>query len=249
MACPGQPFVVFQAVDMAGTITALKAQKHAKDRVNVYLDGEFAFGLSLIHALWLRVGQALSDKDIETLQQVDTLEKAKQRAVELIAYRPRSVKEVRQRLRRAGVDEAVIDEVVASLIAAGLLDDESFTQTWVDSRLRASPRSKRMVAWELRQKGVEASVIEASLAEVNDEETAYQAALRRWPRVAGIQPERERRRKLGEHLARHGFDYDTMQAAVERVEREMREAAEQDSFSRRSAPVDVDVDVDVDLDP
>ena len=142
---------------MAGTITALKAQKHAKDRVNVYLDGEFAFGLSLIHALWLRVGQALSDKEIETLQQVDTLEKAKQRAVDLIAYRPRSVKEVRQRLRRAGVDDAVIDEVVASLIAAGLLDDESFTQAWVDSRCapaRAAnvwwPGSCARKAWQLR---------------------------------------------------------------------------------------------------
>lgn len=244
MACPVQPFVVFSAVDMAGTITALKAQKSAKDRVNVYLDGEFAFGLSLIHALWLRVGQALSDTDIETLQQVDTLEKAKQRAVELIAYRPRSVKEVRQRLGRAGVDEAVIGEVVASLKTAGLLDDESFTQAWVDSRLRASPRSKRMMTWELRQKGVEASVIEASLAAVNDEETAYQAALKRWPRVAGVQPERERRRKLSEHLARHGFDFDTTQSAVERVEREMREAAEQDSTSRSPAPGEVDGEVD-----
>ena len=97
-----------------------------------------------------------------------------------------------------------------------------------------------MVAWELRQKGVAAAVIEASLAAVNDEETAYQAALTRWPRVAGMQPERERRRKLGEHLARHGFDSRHDAGAIERVEREMREAAEQ--TLRRSAPVDVDVD-------
>ncbi|NJM52668.1 MAG: hypothetical protein HC846_04275 [Blastocatellia bacterium] len=87
---------------MAGTITALKVQAKAKDRVNVSLDGEFAFGLALIHALWLKIGQQLSDAEIAELQAADTLEKAQQRALNLISYRPRSVKEVKQRLKKGG---------------------------------------------------------------------------------------------------------------------------------------------------
>ncbi|HEY3340861.1 MAG TPA: RecX family transcriptional regulator, partial [Anaerolineae bacterium] len=150
---------------MEGTITALKAQERSKDRVNVYLDGRFAFGLALIHALWLRVGQRLTDADIATLKDADTLEKVKQRTLRLISYRPRSVKEVQLRLRRAGVDEGTINEVVANLQQAGLLDDESFTKSWVESRLESSPRSKRMIAWELRKKGVSESTIDASLGE------------------------------------------------------------------------------------
>jgi regulatory protein len=62
---------------MSGTITALKAQERSKDRVSVYLDGEFAFGLALIHALWLKIGQQLSDDEIVELQEADTVEKAK----------------------------------------------------------------------------------------------------------------------------------------------------------------------------
>ncbi|MGQ9815042.1 MAG: RecX family transcriptional regulator [Candidatus Roseilinea sp.] len=206
---------------MAGTITALKMQKNARDRVNIYLDGEFAFGLALIHALWLRVGQSLTDQEIESLKASDTIEKAQQRAVQFIAYRPRSEREVRRRLQRAGAPEDVIDQIVASLRAAALLDDASFSRSWVDSRMRNGPRSRRVLARELRQKGIDPETINASLEAVSDSEAAYQAARQRWPRVAEVQPESHRRRKLSAYLARRGFDYDTVEEAINRVEREM----------------------------
>ncbi|MCL4507476.1 MAG: RecX family transcriptional regulator [Chloroflexi bacterium] len=205
---------------MAGTITALKAQARSKDRINVYLDGEYAFGLALIHALWLRVGQHLTDAEITELQAADTLEKARQRALGLISYRPRSVSEVQHRLKRAGVDVETIDEVVTSLRAAGLLDDETFSKAWVESRLGATPRSKRMIAWELRQKGVSESSIDASLAGVDDEASAYQLALKRWPRIEKLTEVGDRKRKLGEYLARNGYGYDVIQEVITRLERE-----------------------------
>lgn len=213
---------------MAGVITALKAQKNAPDRVNVYLDGEFAFGLALIHALWLRVGQTLTDQEIESLKAADTLEKARQKAVEFVAYRPRSEQEVRRRLQRAGASEEMIGQIVAGLRAAGLLDDESFSRAWVDSRLRNAPRSRRMLAWELRRKGVDSATIDASLEAVNDAEAAYRAALRRWPKVADTRPDWQRRRKLSEYLARNGFDYDIIEEAVARVERDMASGRQTD---------------------
>jgi regulatory protein len=169
------------------------------------------------------VGQALTDDEIGRLQEADTLEKAKQRAVDLIAYRPRSVKEVRQRLSRAKVDPETIQAVIASLQAAGLLDDAGFSQAWAESRQRTSPRSKRMIEWELRQRGVGQDVIESAVAGVDDQEMAYRAAVARWPRVAAVQPPELRRRKLTEHLARHGFNYETARGAIERVESERLE--------------------------
>jgi regulatory protein len=202
---------------MAGTITALKAQRGAKDRVNVELDGAFGFGLALIHALWLKTGQFLSDDEIAQLQAADTLEKAKQRAIGLIAYRPRSEREVRQRLRLAKVDAESIEEVITRLKEVGLLDDSSFSTAWVESRLRANPRGKRMIAFELKQKGVDASDIEAALADVDDADSAYRAAEKRLPRLKGLDP-RERRRKLSDFLARNGFDYDTIDETLRKLD-------------------------------
>jgi regulatory protein len=191
---------------MAGTITALKAQKRARGRVDVHLDGEVAFSVALIHALWLKIGQALSDDEIASLRAADTLEQAKQRVVGLLEFRPRSAQEVRQRLKRAGVDEATIDQVIDQLKAAGMLDDAAFAAAWVESRLRANPRGKRMLAWELRQKGADPQAIEASLAGVDDAEAALAAARKRLPRLAAL-PAPDRRRKLIEYLARNGFAF------------------------------------------
>jgi regulatory protein len=204
-------------VSMAGTITALKAQRGAKDRVNVFLDGEFAFGLALIHALWLKIGQALTDVEIEALKSADTLEKAQQRAINLIAYRPRSAREVRQRLKRAEVDAETIEQVVEKLKTVGMLDDGEFSKSWVESRLRANPRGKRMIEWELRQKGVAADDIARALEGVDDDDSAYRAAVKRLPRVSGLPP-RDRKRKLQEFLARNGFDYNTIEDALRRIE-------------------------------
>lgn len=202
---------------MAGTITALKAQRGSRERVNVYIDGEFGFGLALIHALWLKIGQPLSDAEIEELQAADTLEKAQQRAINLIAYRPRSVREVRQRLKRAEVDAETIESVVERLKSAGLLDDEAFSKAWVESRLRANPRGRRMIEWELRQKGVSDQEIEAALDGVDDEASALQAAEKRWPRLQAL-PARERRKKLSDFLARNGFDYSVIEETLRRIE-------------------------------
>ncbi len=202
---------------MAGTITALKAQRGAKDRVNVHLDGKFAFGLALIHALWLKTGQQLSDQEIAELQAADTLEKAKQRALHLINYRPRSVKEVRQRLKQAQVNAAEIEAVITQLKDVGLLDDEAFSKAWVESRLRANPRGRRMIEWELRQKGVSPGQIEAALQDVDDFATALRAAEKRLPRLARLEP-RERRRKLADFLARNGFGYDVIEDTLQRIE-------------------------------
>jgi regulatory protein len=201
---------------MAGTITALKAQR-GKERVNIYLDGRFAFGLALVHAVWLKVGQKLSDDEIAELQAADTVEQARLRALDLISYRPRSVREVQLRLKKAGADDEAIAQVVERLKEAGLLDDDAFSRAWVDSRMRASPRSKRMIAWELRQRGVSGTDIEAALAEVDEEDAARRAALKRLPRLQGLTP-MERKRKLYEHLARKGFDYETIERAIEKVE-------------------------------
>jgi len=83
---------------MEREITAIKAQKRNHQRVSIYLDGEFAFGLSRFVAAWLKPGRMLSDGDIERLQNEDTYEIAFQKALQFINHRPRSVEETRRRL-------------------------------------------------------------------------------------------------------------------------------------------------------
>src|SRR5512147_2530587 len=108
---------------MGRKITALKIQKRNPRRVNVYLDGEFAFGLERVAAVWLKIDQELSDEKITELQGEDEGEKAYQKALKLLSYRPRSEAEIRKKLAQRGLAESMIAEVLERLRRSGLVDD------------------------------------------------------------------------------------------------------------------------------
>ena len=71
-------------------ITGIKAQKKNPERVSVYLDGEYAFGLSRITAAWLQIGQRLSEEKINSLREQDESEVAYQRALILLNHQQRT---------------------------------------------------------------------------------------------------------------------------------------------------------------
>ena len=142
-------------------------------------------------------------------------------ALRFLAQRPRTEYEVRERLRRAGVDQAAIDAAVGQLRQHRLLDDAAFAQQWVEQRQVARPRGARLLRSELRQHGVEAATAEAAAAVVDDsvEADAYRAATRRAHQLAELD-ERAFKQRLGQFLARRGFDWDTIAAVVERLRSE-----------------------------
>ena len=162
-------------------ITALETQQRHAERVNVFLDGEFAFGLAVITAqqAGLHIGGELSQAEIDALLGEDLFQKALARALVLLGYRPRSESEVRQRLVRAKFEPELIERVVEKLRAERYLDDREFARFWTENRTSFNPRGGRLISLELRQKGVERGAIEEALEEGLDEEAAAFAAARK----------------------------------------------------------------------
>ncbi len=206
-------------------ITALEPQQRDGERLNVHLDGEFAFGLAVITAqrAGLYVGRELSPAEIDELRREDSFQRAFERALRLLGYRPRSESEVRQRLAKAQIDDHLIDRVVARLRQDGLLDDRDFARYWVENRGNFNPRGTRLLAAELRRKGVDREVIAEALAGGDEEEGAL-AAGRRKLRQFGSLDYRTFRQKMGAYLARRGFDYETARAAANRLWQESQGA-------------------------
>lgn len=201
---------------MEGKITSLRFQKRNKDRVNVYIDDQFAFGLAAIEAVRLRVGQTLSDDDIARLRVRDKVEQAYERALNFLSYRPRSETEVRRNLRKKDVEDEVAEVVVERLTRAGLLDDGEFARYWVENRLQFNPRGARALRHELRGKGVSNSVIADALADLDEEVAARQVAETGARRLNHLEP-RDFRRKLGAYMARRGFSYAVIGPLVEEM--------------------------------
>jgi len=161
-------------------------------------------------------------------------------AARFLEVRPRSVEEVRRRLRDAGYRDDLVDGAVERLAALGYLDDAAFARAWVESRDRARPRGARALRDELRQMGVAAEDVEAALAareatatgaagddatlrpaageratsRSSDEEAAARLLTRRGgPLLREVDP-RKRRAKAYSLLARNGFDPEVCRDAV-----------------------------------
>jgi regulatory protein len=203
-------------------ITALKVQKRNPNRVNVYLDGHFAFGVSRILAAYLKINQTMDDDKIAGLLKKDSHEVALQKALHFINYRPRSEKEVRARLNKGGFAEEVIDAILVQLKQGGVLGDEQFARNWIENRNTFRPRSKKLLELELRQKGIGGETIQSVLEEegLDDALLAYQAASRYAHRLEGLEW-LVFKKKLGDYLARRGFHYSNIQAAVNKVWKEV----------------------------
>jgi regulatory protein len=205
---------------VAGTVTKLQVQKRRRDRVNVYLDGRYAFSLPEMEAVKLRRGQVLSDADIAQLRHRDELSKAYNLALGYLSYRPRSQAEVQTHLQRKGYHEALVAEVLARLQDAGLVDDVEFAQYWVENRMQFRPKGPVALRYELRQKGVAEEPIAEALEAVDPDEAAYRAAQRQARRLAS-EDRQVFFRRLVAYLGRRGFTYETARGACERAWREI----------------------------
>lgn len=197
-------------------VTALVVQRKNPNRVNIHLDGEFAFGLSRIVAAWLRVGQELSEEKIEQLVAEDGRERAFQQAMLFLSYRARSEAEIRQNLRKHEFPEPAIEQTLERLRQDGLANDDQFAQAWVENRNTFRPRSRRMMSMELKQKGLADEAIQSAIQTVDDEASAYEAARKRAARFKGLEWI-DFRKKLSEFLARRGYSYGVIAPVVTRI--------------------------------
>ncbi len=202
--------------NMSRKITAIKVQKRNPQRVNIYLDGEFAFGLARIVAAWLQVGQELSEEKIAALQEEDRNEVAYQRALKFLSYRPRSEAEIRANLKKHDVSKIRIEAVLARLREIGLVDDHEFARLWVENRSEFRPRGRYALRMELRQKGVQEEIIEETLAAVDEDALAYKAAQKKARRLRTRDFD-EFRKKMYGFLSRRGFTYEITSSVIQRI--------------------------------
>jgi regulatory protein len=198
-----------------GEITALRLGRGGK-RVNVYLDGTWAFSLAKVLAAGLRRGQHLGSSDTARLAAEDAVEQGVERCLSLLARRPRARRELDDYLRRRGLERALREAILARLVERGLVDDPAFARSWVENRTAFRPRSRRALAVELRRKGVSAETATQALAEVDEESAARSAARGYARRLSGL-GRKDFFQRLLSFLGRRGFTYDVARPVVAEV--------------------------------
>lgn len=200
---------------MEKEITAIEAQKRTRNRLNIFLDGTYAFSLDRLTAAWLKPGRKLSENEIQTLQAKDAMESAYTRTLHFLSYRARSAQELDAYLQGKGFEEPSRLAVLERLKNEGYLDDARFSADWVENRCEFRPRSQTLLRTELRHKGIPEDTIDATFekAQLDDAQLAEEAAKKAARRYAGLEWE-DFRKRLGNYLLRRGFSFaDARQAS------------------------------------
>ncbi len=195
-------------------ITALETQKRNPDRLNVYLDGEFAFGISKFVGAWLSVGQTISDEKIRELTDQDEREKALQTALRYINYKWRTTLEVRKKLEKAEYEPEVIQSVITELKEKQYINDEDFARQWVELRSESKPRSRYLLTMELRKKGIPDDVIDAVMTDIPGEKELAREFGKKYMRRLSDVDEETFIKKMSGALQRKGFTYSITKEVV-----------------------------------
>jgi regulatory protein len=202
-------------------ITGIEPQQRRPDRVSIFVEGVFVLGVDreVAVTLGLAVGQFMDEDRLKTLARAEEVRRASDLALQFLGYRARSRAEVRRRLSRKGYEEDIIDQVIAGLTRHGLIDDSQFTEAWVRARSTGRAMGPRRIAWELRQKGVDADLVREAVERI-DPETELGMALKigrqKAESVRG-EPMQVARRKLAAALQRRGFSWEVAAQVLEMV--------------------------------
>lgn len=196
-----------------GTITALTAQVKNPNRVNVFIDGDFACGLALEVAATLQVGRQITQAELEQLDKRDEIHRGRERVLRLLARRPYSSAEISRYLRRHHYDDEAIKNIIDDLTDVKLIDDDAFAAYWVEQRETFRPRSRLALLQELGQKGIERDIVTEALSDLDEAEAAWRVAQKQAGRWRGLS-EPEWRTRMTRYLLRHGYPYDLVKDVV-----------------------------------
>ncbi len=196
-------------------ITGIKQQVKRPDRYSIFVDGKFSFGLSENGLLESKIatGQEIDAQELTVLKSNANTDRAYGNALRYVVMRPRSTWEMQTYLRRKEVEEPVAEVIMQKLEALNLLSDRMFAEAWVANRRLLKATSKRRLRQELKQKRVPEQIIDHVLQE---DETDERSVLREL--IAKKRTRYPDRNKFMQYLARQGFGYDDIKAALDYTE-------------------------------
>jgi len=207
-------------------ITTLQPQANNPERVNIFVDGQFLQGANalLVYQMGLATGQELTQEQLTQLRDEEILQKAVDRALNFLSFRPRSRAEVRRYLKGKAVEPEVIEAVMQRLDRLELVNDRDFASFWIENREQFSPRGAQALKNELRMKGVQRDIIDELVSGEQDEDLAMQVARKKALSLIQ-QPNIDYAtfyRRLGSFLQRRGFDYEITSRMVKTLWKDLR---------------------------
>lgn len=193
-------------------ITAIRTQVKDKTRCNIEVDGRYYCGLRLETAMKhrLKVGMSVTDEELAAIQLESEKSVALDQALKKISSSMRSEKEIDDFLREKGYLEEVRNFVIEKMREYGFLDDAAYSLAYVESMEKR--KGRRLIALELRRKGVPEQEIESALGTMGSELESSVNLLKKYLR--GKELDKKTLQKAYVYLIGKGFEGETAREAI-----------------------------------
>lgn len=203
-------------------ITEIKVNVKRPDRRSIFIDGEFAFSISegIFYDHGIKVGDMLTDDQIETLFSLDEREKIKGAALNLLSYRARSVRELRDRLCQKGWKEEKVESIILELKEKGFLDDREFANMLARDRTKLKFLGPRALKHELIKAGINHDLIEEVIEETY-QKTTPESLMKALLKKKGIDFSKpidgKEKTRLVNLFKRKGYSWDQIEPVISRL--------------------------------
>lgn len=202
-------------------ITKIEIQKKNKERVNIYIDEEFAFAVSaeLIYKHNLKVKSQVDYNKLKIIADEENKIKCRYAAIRIIERFYKTEKELKEKLFQKGYDEEAILSAIEFLREYNYINDNNYTKSYVTDKIKSQGQKK--ILYDLKRKGVDEELIKATLSNV-DEDDEIEVATSIAEKKYNILSKRENdsyklNQKLFRYLLSKGYTYEIAKKAITNV--------------------------------
>ncbi|MHC1720611.1 MAG: recombination regulator RecX [Clostridiaceae bacterium] len=206
---------------MEKKVTRIENQKKCRERVNVYLDNEYAFSCSLdaIVKNKLNLGKTIDSSFLDSIIEEDNYTKGKACALRVLERGLKSEKEIMTKLKDKGFDGKTCERVIAMLKEYKYVDDDKLTDIYIDQKLKSEGSNK--IRGFLYRKGIPEEMIKGKISgieEETEEEVAFNLASKKYSALQKNETDKRKLyKKTGEFLMRKGYSYEISRRALNRI--------------------------------
>lgn len=219
---------------LSGQITRLEVQKKRKDRINIYLDQQYAFSahVDLVLEYRLDKGVVLSTEGLKTIVEADDRYMAYQYGLRYALTRNISTMACKKKLSLQGFDESSVEDAIEKLLANDYLNDERYARYYCE--MKAAHVGRNRLLMELSRQGVDRRIaneaIEAVLVEEDQLEEAQRLARKKLEQL-GMVLDHKNYAKVYGLLSRKGFAQDITRRVMDLLRTESRKYDHNDEES------------------
>lgn len=210
-----------------GKITSIEVQKKNKDRVNVFVNYEFAFAcnMELIYKEGISKGSIIDEESLKEIVYKEEKLKAKSTALKILERTLKTESEIREKLIAKGYDENITEETIEFLKSYNFINDESYVKLFVKEKLKSKGKNK--IKFDLQQKGIDSELISKAFLEISDDVEnlkAKELCIKKYNILKkSTDDERKIKEKLFRYLVSRGYDFSLSNGIIKETINEFKE--------------------------